>query len=368
MRIGLVVNPVAGMGGAVGLKGTDGPGIVAEARSRGAVERAGPRTCEALALLAARVPGAELIVAPGALGADWAGGLALSLQPIEMPLLTGTARDTKTAVAAMGDVDLIVFTGGDGTARDVAGTAEGTPILGIPAGVKMHSGVFAVTPRAAGALIADLLNAPDRIRWREAEIMDVDEVALRTGTISPRLYGMARTPTSGGLMQAAKGGPPPDADGAVKGAAKGIAGAMEPDILYIVGPGRSAGAVMAAAGHEPTLLGVDALLNGKVVARDATARDLHTLMDTHPVRVIVGVTGHQGFVLGRGNQQIDPDVLRRAGPDGLTIIASPEKLSSLAAPRLLVDTGDAALDAEFSGFHRVATGPGRMTMMRLSSE
>ena len=314
------------------------------------------------------MPGAALLVAPGPLGEDWAEGLGLSLLPVVMPPPTGTARDTKTAVNAFGDVDLIVFTGGDGTARDVSGAAKDIPILGIPAGVKMHSGVFAITPRAAGALIADVLTDPDRIRWREAEVMDIDEVALRAGTISPRLYGMAMTPTSGGLMQAAKGGPPPDAVGAIKGAAKGIAATMAPDILYIVGPGRSAGAVMEAAGHAPTLLGVDAILGGEVVARDATGRDLHALAETRRVHIIVGVTGHQGFVLGRGNQQIDAEILRNAGPDGLTIIASPEKLAALAAPRLLVDTGDAELDTEFSGFHRVATGPSRVTMMHLSSE
>lgn len=368
MKIGLVVNPVAGMGGAVGLKGTDGPGIVAEARSRGAIERAGPRTREALSLLAARAPGAELWVAPGALGTDWTAGLDLSVRRIDMPPLTGTARDTRNAVTAMGNIDLIVFTGGDGTARDVAGTAPDISILGIPAGVKMHSGVFAVTPRAAGALIADVLSTPDRIRWLEAEVMDIDEVALRAGTISPRLYGMAKTPASGGFLQAAKGGPPPDAEGAVKGAAKGIAARMEPGVLYIIGPGRSAGAVMEAAGHTPTLLGVDALFDGKVVARDATARDLHALLDKRPVRIILGVTGHQGFMIGRGNQQIDTTVLRHAGPEGLIVIASPEKLAALAAPRLLVDTGDVDLDAAFCGFHRVATGPGRVTMMRIASE
>ncbi len=368
MRIGLVVNPVAGMGGAVGLKGTDGPGTVAEARARGAVERAGLRTREALSLLASRAPGAELKTPLGPLGGDWVAGLDLKIRPIAMPPLTGTARDTRTAAAALSDCDLIVFTGGDGTARDVAKAATNTPMLGIPAGVKMHSGVFAVTPRAAGALIADILGAPDRIRWREAEIMDIDEAALRAGTISPQLYSLAQTPAQAGLMQAAKGGPPPDTEGAVNGAAKDIAAAMQPGILYIIGPGRSAGAVMQAAGHTPTLLGVDALLDGEVVARDAAAADLHALLADRQVRIVLGVTGQQGFVIGRGNQQIDAEILKRAEREGLILIASPEKLAVLAAPRLLVDTGDAGLDAKLSGFHRVVTGAGRVTMMRVTSE
>ena len=363
-----MVNPVAGMGGGVALKGTDGPGIVAEARARGAVERAGARAREALTLLASRVPGAPILIAPGPIGCEWAKGLDLSLHVLDLPKLSGTARDTKEAVAAMRSPDLIVFAGGDGTARDVAGAAPGVPILGIPAGVKMHSGVFAVTPRAAGALIADILTEPDRVRWRETEVMDIDEAALRAGTIAPRLYGMATTPTSGGLMQAAKGAPPRDDTFAVTGAAREIAEQMQPDVVYVIGPGRSAGAVMEAAGLAPTLLGVDVVVNRKAVAQDVTAAELQELVNGRDVRLVLGVTGQQGFLLGRGNQQIAPEVIRQAGRDGLIVIASAEKLAALATPRLLVDTGDADLDARLAGYVRVATGPGRKTMMRVTTE
>lgn len=367
MRIGLVVNPVAGMGGAAGLKGTDGPDTVARARRLGAVPQAGGRAALALAVLARAHPGAEIVAGPGALGADWAAGLTVTVTDIGP--LSGTARDTRAAVAAMGPVDLIVFAGGDGTARDVVGCLPpGAGVLGIPCGVKMHSGVFAVTPEAAGRLLADLVGAPERIRWIEdAEVMDIDEAALRAGRIAPRLYGHARVPVTRGLVQAAKGGPRRDSAAALAAAASEVASSMEPGVVHVIGPGTSAGAVTRALGLEPSLLGVDAVLDGRRVARDASAAALRERVGDRPVRLILGVTGQQGFLLGRGNQQIAPDLIRRAGRDGLTVLATEEKLAALAAPRLLVDTGDPALDAELAGFLRVQTGSARFTLMRVGT-
>ena len=182
MQIGVVVNPFAGLGGAVGLKGTDGPDSVAEALRRGAQAKSGERARVALAHLAERVPGAELTLARGEMGEDWSIGLDLRLTITGPKALTGTARDTKEAVHAMRDQDVIVFAGGDGTARDIAGVAGRTGILGIPCGVKMHSGVFVGNPRAAGAMMADLITNPKRIDFVEdAEVMDIDEEALRNG-------------------------------------------------------------------------------------------------------------------------------------------------------------------------------------------
>jgi len=194
MRIGLVVNPVAGMGGAVGMKGTDGPDTVAEAMRRGAVPQAGARARRALAVLAARRPGTQVIAAPGPLGADWLTGLALQVEFLSLPPATGTARDTRHAVAAMPQDTLAVFAGGDGTARDVSREVRaGGALLGIPCGVKMHSGVFAVSPEAAGHLLADLLDAPDRVAWTDtAEVADLDEDALRAGRQSAAAGRKAR--------------------------------------------------------------------------------------------------------------------------------------------------------------------------------
>ncbi len=367
--MGLVVNPIAGLGGAVGLKGTDGPDTVAEALRRGATPEAGLRARRALERLAARIPGAGITAAPGALGAEWAAGLPLSLTEAGPIVRTGTARDTRAAVAALAECDLLLFAGGDGTARDVAGAVRpGQGILGIPCGVKMHSGVFAISPETAGALVADLLSSSAPPPWdEEAEITDIDEEALRAGRLAPRLYGFARVPEARMRVQAAKGGPREDASAALMGAARELATGMDADTLFVIGPGSSAGAVMRAMGHEPTLLGTDAVRGGQVVARDARASDLERLAGDGPVRVVLGVTGRQGFLLGRGNQPISRPLVARAGRDGLIILATEAKLAALAQPRLWVDTGDPMLDAALSGFVRVRTGTGREMVMRLGA-
>lgn len=368
MRIGLVVNPIAGLGGSVGLKGTDGPDTVAEALRRGAEPQAGPRARRALARLATRCPGATILAAPGPMGQDWAAGLDLTVKAVPAGPESGTARDTRAAVAGLAECDVIIFAGGDGTARDVAAAlSPGQALMGIPCGVKMHSGVFAVSPEAAGAMMADLLDRSRKPDWDDAaEVMDIDEAELRAGRLAPRLFGLARVPRLPSRMQAAKGGPRQDAASALAGAAAQIAGTLLPETLYLIGPGTSAGAVMQAAGHRPTVLGTDALLNGAVVARDATAQDLAHLAKGRDLRIVLGVTGRQGFLIGRGNQQIAAPLIAQAGRAGLIVLATEEKLATLAQPCLWVDTGDPALDSALAGFIRVQTGAGRQMMMRIA--
>jgi predicted polyphosphate/ATP-dependent NAD kinase len=367
MQIGVIVNPIAGMGGAVGLKGTDGPDAVAEAVRRGAEAQSGPRARRALAILAKRCPRARLRVAAGSLGECWASDLGLDLDVVSAGPPTGTARDTREAIAVLGAVDMVVFAGGDGTARDVAGAlSSGAGMLGIPCGVKMHSGVFAVSPESAGHILADLVEGNGRAGWTdEAEVMDIDEVALRAGRLAPRLYGLARVPVVANRMQAAKGGPRRDSAAALAAAAHECARACEPGALYIVGPGSSAGAFARALGHEPTLLGVDVFRDGECLVQDATAPRIESFLDDRPVRIVLGVTGQQGFLLGRGNQQISADVIRRAGREGLRVLATEDKLSTLSAAALFVDTGDPDLDQELAGFIRVQTDKGRFMMMRV---
>jgi predicted polyphosphate/ATP-dependent NAD kinase len=369
LRVGLIVNPIAGMGGAVGLKGTDGPEILARAIALGATPLASARARRALQTIATSHARLRVATAPGPLGQEAAAGLDLDVHVLgAAPAGPTTAADTRAAVQSMRErgVDLILFAGGDGTARDVVeeiGLA--VPVLGIPSGVKMHSGVFATSPEAAGRLIAELSRELGRFRCREVEIMDADEDAVRANRIATRLCGYAWVPVAPRLVQAAKGGPPLAGEAAVHAACAEIAAEMAPGTLYLIGPGRTAKAVMAALGLEGTLLGVDAVLDRRLVGRDLSEAEILELMRGIRTRIVLGVIGGQGFLLGRGNQQIGPLAIREVGRDGLVIVASVEKLLTLAEPRLLVDTGDPALDAALAGHVRVCTGPRRSMVMRL---
>ena len=367
MRIGALVNPVAGLGGTVALKGTDGPGTVAEALAMGAVPQAGIRFTQAMAVLAAACPGTTLRIAPGALGADHVADLRLTLDAVTPFRLAGTARDTRAAVQAMGPLDLLVVAGGDGTLRDaLAELAPGTAILGIPCGVKMHSGVFARSPATAGRLLADLVSGRVPLIPTEAEIMDIDEDALRLGIIAPRLHGIALTPRSQGT-QPAKGRPGRDDQADLRAAGAEVARGLGPDTLAVIGPGRSAAAVMHALGLEATLLGVDVLRGGCVIGRDLTGPALDALVAGHAgaVVLVMGVTGGQGFLFGRGNQQIGPAVISRAARAGLIVLAGEDKLAALVPPVLWIDLPDEKLALALEGYLRVRTGAGRSTLMRL---
>ncbi|MEM8665704.1 MAG: NAD+ kinase, partial [Pseudomonadota bacterium] len=191
------------------------------------------------------------------------------------------------------------------------------------------------------------------------------EDARRAGRLGARLYGYARAPHNAGLLQAAKSRPSLDEDAALDAACVETARGLDPATTWLIGPGTTAKRVLEALGETGTLLGVDALRDGTVVGRDLSERDSLALAGAGPLGIIVGVTGGQGFVFGRGNQQIGPEAIRRAWPDRLIVLAGEGKLAALGEPRLLVDTGDRALDETIAGFIRVRTGPRRATLMRL---
>ncbi|MFO1090834.1 MAG: NAD(+)/NADH kinase [Hyphomicrobiales bacterium] len=370
VRIGLIVNPVAGMGGAVGLKGTDGADVLARARALGSEARAGERARQAMALLAPLADRFTLLTAAGAMGADAARAAGLAAAIVYTPPSTTTAADTRAAAEALRGVDLLLFCGGDGTARDVESVlGEATPAVGIPAGVKMHSGVFATSPLAAGRLVATLLESADwrRLSLRKAEVMDIDEAAFRNNRLSARLYGYLAVPEARRLLQQPKQGGYTDDEQSVHDAAQALARELDPAVGYVVGPGRSAKAVLDTLGLTGTLLGVDLLIDGRIVGRDIGDRMLIDRVGARPVRIIAGITGGQGFLFGRGNQQIAPEIIRRAGRDGLLVIAGRQKLAHLTDGRLLVDTGDPALDRELEGYIRVRCGATEWMLMRVEA-
>ena len=371
-KLGLIVNPIAGMGGKVGLKGTDGRDILEKARALGAEPISPARAVKALRRIAAGAPDVEIVTYAGAMGADECRECGLG------PLVVGEADEGETEAADTRDaakdmlranVDLVLFAGGDGTARDVYGVVgDGIPILGIPTGVKIHSAVFATSPENAGNLAAEYLTDDfGQVRVRAAEVMDIDEQAFRENRLSARLYGYARAPYLRAMIQSAKAGAAVGEDAALEALGHQFTNAMEDDVLYVIGPGTTTRHITAALGVGGTLLGVDAVRDRKLIGADLNESQLLALVDGVPAKIVVTVIGGQGYVFGRGNQQISAPVIRAVGKENIVIVTTINKIFALQGKPLLVDTGDDKIDRLLAGYVRVLTGPDESTMLRIAS-
>jgi predicted polyphosphate/ATP-dependent NAD kinase len=376
-RLGLIVNPIAGMGGRVGLKGTDSMEIVREAVRLGGVPESPGRAITALRqLFTAAGDGIELLAAPGRMGEDEA--IESGFRPIAIGVAGGgdstgetSASDTRRAAEAMvaAGVDLILFAGGDGTARDIySAVGDAVPVVGIPAGVKMHSAVYATNPRAAANLVEKFLANPD-LPLRELEVMDIDEDAFRQGSVSASLYGYMRVPYERHLIQGAKSGSEPSDESAAMAVAREMARRVTPGHLYVLGPGTTLRGIGRELGVEKTLLGVDLYKDGEIIARDVTAAQVARAVGDNEGHTSIVVTpiGGQGHIFGRGNQQISPSVIREAGKDAIVVVATTNKLAALRGRPLLVDTGDPEVDDMLSGYIRVVTGINMESVYRVSA-
>ncbi len=369
-RAGLIVNPVAGLGGRVGLKGSDGAEIQARAMALGAVPEAPRRAALALEQLRA-MNGLELLTYPAEMGADVA--RACGLEPTVLGSIRPgdtTPQDTRDAARLLADrgVDLLLFAGGDGTARDIYATLGlGQTVLGIPAGVKIQSAVYATNPVAAGELARLYLTGRAR-EVRDAAVMDIDEAAFRQGILSARLYGYLRIPYRSRLVQSLKA-PSAGERTSLAAIAADVVESAGPDVVDIVGPGTTTRAILDAMGLEKTLLGVDAVQNGMLLARDANEAQLLALLegrDRGAARIVVAPIGGQGYLFGRGNQQISPLVIEAVGRENLLVVSTPDKLHALGRRPLLVDTGDRRLDEILSGYVQVVTGYGERAVRKVA--
>lgn len=381
-RIGLVINPWAGLGGSVALKGSDGAATVAEALALGAKPQAGKRVAEALSLLTDYAAQLHFVTAAGSMGAQVCDQLGFHHTSVYTPSDLSndpmtTAADTQAAVTAICDqgVDLLLFAGGDGTARDVCSVYPAEqPVLGIPAGVKIHSGVYAISPKAAGRVV-ELLVTGQLASLLTADVMDIDEAAFRQGTVRAKRYGEMRVPAELRYVQAVKMGGREADELVLADIAADIIERMDERMeermdermddssgadaepLWIMGSGSTVAAIMEELHLPNTLLGVDVVQAGRVIAADVTATELAELAGQHQnVNLVVTLIGGQGHIFGRGNQQLSPQVIRQVTKDRLYVVATKQKLRELAGRPLLVDTGDAKLDDELAGFIRVITG------------
>ena len=362
IRLGLIINPIAGMGGAVGLHGTDGDSYL-RAAEKGASPVAEKRAARALHRLSSSHPGADITAAAGRMGEDAA--RKSGFDPDTVPVRSGqtTSEDTKAAARAMksAGVDLILFAGGDGTARDVVeAVGAEAPILGIPTGVKMHSAVFGATPEAAGDMAARFVKSPDRMRVIPREVLDAGGPGGVTG------FSIASVPYVRELLQTGKAVSPIGGGGRIDRLCAELAAGLDPDRLYILGPGTTTKRILGHLGLPAAAAGVDAVLNNEAVLFDAAESQLLELLETgRRAAVILGVIGGQGFLLGRGNQQISPAVIERVGEENVMILADEEKVRRLDPPVLRVDTGVESSRPVMLGYRRVHTAPGRSIVMKV---
>ena len=370
LKIGFLVNPVAGMGGSVALKGTDGEETLRRARELGAVPRAGKRAAAAAAEFASSAGGCIFLAPSGAMGEEPLAATGLAAEIIYEPDAKTAAEDTKKAAQAMLDAgaSLIVFTGGDGTARDVCSVVgDKVPVVGVPAGVKIHSGVYAKRPLDAGRLVKNFIAGEVR-NYVLSEVEDIDEDAFREGKVRARLYGYMRVPDDSRYMQDRKAGGSGGEAGQAEELAAYVIAQMKAGELYLIGSGSTTDAVMKGLGLHGTLLGVDAVEDGRLTGSDLREEQIFGLLaqrEPEKRHLIITIIGGQGSLFGRGNQQISPRIIRMLHKSSIMIIATPSKMAQLFEKPLTVDTGDAALDEELKGYVKVVTGFGRFLMAKI---
>jgi predicted polyphosphate/ATP-dependent NAD kinase len=315
----------------------------------------------------------EIVTWSGAMGEDAARARGFS------PRVAGsskssesTADDTRAAAVEMRErgVDLLLFAGGDGTARDICeAVGEELPALGIPAGVKIHSAVYATNPLNAGELAALFLQG--RVSaLRSAEVMDIDEDAVRRGQISAHLHGYLKVPVRSALVQSLKAASGPGEEAAMAAIATAVTDSMEPDTLYLIGPGTTTRAILSRMGLDKTLIGVDAVENSRLLANDMNENQILASIEGRKAgraKIVVTPVGGQGCIFGRGNQQFSPDVLSRVGRENVIVVSTQDKLNSLAGNSLWVDTGSRKADEMLSGHLRVITGYKEEAICRVAS-
>jgi len=353
-KIGLIVNPIAGMGGAVGLKGTDGS-IIQKAKKLGA-EPVTPKRIKQFLSHIDKDSDICFYVAPGKMGENYIDP-NFNYEVVGEITKETNASDTKNIAVKMLEkgIDLLVFCGGDGTARDIYDAIDlKIPVIAIPSGVKMFSAVFAVNPKAAAQILESYLNGTE---YLEKEVLDIDEEAYRNDKMQSKLYGYLKVPKVRSLIQAGKKSS--RLEKSIKDVKREIANYvidnMFEDCLYLLGPGTTVKCIAKKLDIPYILLGIDAVCNKKLIGTDLNENEiLKLLLNYNSHKVIVSPVGGQGFILGRGNKQLTPEVLNKVGSENIIVLATEEKLKELDSLR--VDTGDSKMDGKLTGYTKVITG------------
>jgi predicted polyphosphate/ATP-dependent NAD kinase len=354
--IGFIVNPIAGMGGAVGLKGTDGKEILEKAITLGAKPVAPSRAEIFLSELKMIQPDIHIKVGAGQMGEEETKNVGYIYSIFGEKKNKTTKNDTETVAKKIvtNGVDILIFCGGDGTARDILNSVDKKiPVLGVPTGVKMHSAVFAIDPKSAARITSHFLKK--QLPLWEAEVMDIDEKAFREGRVSAKLHGYLLSPYEPNLIQGAKMASPITESELRNQAAIAvyISERMKDDIIYIISAGTTTRTIGDILNQKKTLLGVDLFYKKKIIAKDVNEKQIIRAIKDKTAKIIVTPIGGQGFIFGRGNQQISPKIIRKVGKNNIIIIATQNKMKNLK--KLKVDTGDIELDSDLKGTMNVIT-------------
>jgi predicted polyphosphate/ATP-dependent NAD kinase len=362
-KLGLIINPLAGLGGPSGLKGSDHRDTATIAEERGVISMVDDRVISMLSILKERLEelnqSLEIVTASGVMGETACESFKSTFNVLSVYDTPDKTHSSDTLNAAKlikaQQVDLLVFAGGDGTARDIyQAIGADQAVLGLPAGVKMHSGVFAVTPKAVASVIESLMSNC-LVSARMAEVRDIDEIAFAQGRVSTQYFGEMLIPDDQLLVQCVKCSGMIEDELMLDELCAFIMEELDDETLYILGSGGTLKALKSAMGIEmPTLLGVDVWYQGEVLAQDVHEAQLYELVQQYKkARIMLSIIGGQGIVLGRGNQQISPRIIEQVGLDNLEFLATQSKILALEGKPLRIDSGSDELDKKLSGFHKI---------------
>lgn len=369
MRIGLIINPIAGMGGKVGLHGTDGD-LYLKAQELGALPFSRDRALETLSSIIDLKDKIVFVTPQGVMGSEIASTLGFVTELLNYSSQgVASSADTKRAAQEMlnSGVDLILFSGGDGTARDIFEVVgDRTPMLGIPAGVKMRSGVFSFSPLSAGELLRRFVVTPEITPIHRVEILDVVLDSVENAWLPDEFFGVALAPFSQAYLQMAKSVSSARGDAGIDALAQELASSMDALSLYLFGPGTTTHKILVAMGLAGDVRGVDAVFGNQIIGRDLSEKEILELLKEHPNAILfLGVIGGQGFLLGRGNQQVSSKVIEAVKPTNVILISSADKIGRLFPPHLHVDLGDGRMESLLAGYHQVLVAPGRSIMCQI---
>jgi len=365
INIGFIVNPYAGIGGPMALKGSDALDVD-KAIEQGGVCRAAERAAIVLEGLLPYQQHIQWCCAPSIMGEALLNQYGFDAQVVgSLKIDQTSASDTEafTQLLLEQNIDLLLFVGGDGTARNIVNALRSAQqeqqlVLGIPAGVKMHSGVYTVSPQAT-VRVLELFLRQEPVSTALQEVRDIDEALLREGKINTRYYGELRVPNDDRYVQQVKNTERQDESQLQLDIAASVVDNMQHDQLYIIGAGTTPKAVMDELSLPNTLLGIDVVLGRELIAADLTSIELEALLDQYPhhtANLLITAIAGQGHIIGRGNQQLSPSILRRVGKEQTQVLITPLKLAELSKRPLIMDSGDAVLDVQWSGWITVCTG------------